>query len=271
MDMSIIYFFNLQQHIEISVSIVLSIIADAMLFLLLTCVFSKNSKRYNESFKQRIIKSLVDNFYDKVKYTSNKGMLRKTYDEANYNESYNRYYSDDYFEGYINNVYKIEMAEVKTIEEKTSRDSNGNTSTTRTTKFHGLFAKIELGKSINTDVAIQSYNKMFMKNKVQMDSQDFEKEFDVTSGNQITAMQILTSDIMEKLLSFKKSAKIPFDIIILRDVMYIRFHTSENLFEMKSFKKGALDKKLLEKYYKILDFSYTVSEKMAKTIEEVEI
>ena len=103
-----------------------------------------------------------------------------------------------------------------------------------------------------------------------MDSQEFEKYFDVSSSNPIIGMQLLTHDIMELLLSFRKLTDIKYDILINNNVMYLRFHTG-NMFELKSIKKGAFDKDMLKKYYDILDFTYTLSKTIIDLIEKTEI
>ena len=40
-----------------------------------------------------------------------------------------------------------------------------------------------------------------------MDSQEFEKSFDVTASDKIKAMQLLTSDVMADLIDFKNNSK----------------------------------------------------------------
>ena len=195
-------------------------------------------------------------------------MPENIYKEVNY-ENYNKYYSDDYFTGLIDNKNKIEMAEVVTKEERTYEDSEGNTKSQDILKFKGLFSKIEIEKSIENELQISKNNKS-KRNKVEMDSQEFEKSFDVNCTNKIVAMQILTADIMEELISFKEKYKIEYDIYIKNNIIYLRFHCG-NMFEAGNLKKGIVDKNLLEKYFNILNFTYKVSNKLIKTINDTEI
>ena len=98
-------------------------------------------------------------------------MPKNIYDEAEYNEYYNRYYSDDYIEAKINNKYDIDIGEVHTVHEETHRDSDGRTHTTRTTKFYGIFAKIVIDKSIESKLSIQRNGRyLFNKQKLELDS-----------------------------------------------------------------------------------------------------
>ena len=250
--------------------IIFILMMDFVIYFLLFLIFSKHQKNFKLAFKTNIIGKLLNNFYDKTIYMPQKQMPSAFYKKAKYREYYNRYYSEDYMEGYITKKYPIKMAEVKTIHETTHTDSDGHTHTDRTTIFHGLFAKILTAKSINSTLLIRTNGNIPSKTKLEMDSQEFEKLFDVSATNQIIGMQLLTHDIMELLISFRKNTGIKYDISIYNNVIYLRFHTAE-VFELKSLKKGAFDKELLQKYYSILDFTYTLSTMLIDLINVTEI
>lgn len=246
-------------------SVPLVFMAFVFTYIILTLLFSKNTAKFNQIFKEKIINNLINNFYDEIDYIPKKEMPRNIYDEARYQELYNRYYSDDYFEGKLDGKYFVKMAEIKTVQETT--DSDGDTN--RVTRFHGLFTKIELNKSINSELVIHQNTLFSGKHKLEMDSQEFEKYFDVTSTNKIIGMQILTPEVMELLVDFLKTTQIQFDISIYNSKMYIRFETG-SMFEMSSIKKGAFDKKTLERYYNILSFTYTLPKYIINIIEQTE-
>lgn len=246
------------------------LIIDVFLYLIITLIFSKNRNKYNYEFKNIIIEKLLHNFYNKINYTPKLSMPRDIYCEAQYKEYFNRYYSDDYMSGFLEDKYPLKMAEVKTVEETTRTDSDGHTHTSTTTKFHGLFAKIEMNKSINSNLFIGANMFIPSKQRLEMDSREFEKHFDVSASNSIIGMQLLTHDIMELLISFKKLTGIKYDITIYNNVMYLRFHTY-SMFELKSIKKGAFDKVMLKNYYDVLDFTYTLSKTIIDLIEKTEI
>lgn len=244
------------------------LINNIFLYALINLIFSKNKTEYNYEFKYIIIEKLLHNFYSKINYTPTLGMPRNIYCEAQYNEYFNMYYSDDYMSCFLEDKYLFKMAEVKTVKETTTV-SDGSTKTTSITKFHGLFARIKMNKSIKSNLFIGSNMFSPSKQKLEMDSKEFEKYFDVSASNSIIGMQILTHDIMELLISFKKLTGIKYDISISNNVMYLRFHTG-NMFELKSVKKGAFDKGMLKKYYDILDFTNTLSKIIIDLIENTE-
>ena len=83
-------------------------------------------------------------------------------------------------------------------------------------------------------------------------------------------MQLLTADIMEKILEFKKKTGENFDIFISENNIYLRFHCG-SMFEPTLVKKEILDEKSLRTYYDILNFVNDLSRKIIKIIDETEI
>ena len=245
---------------------------------------SKKQMNFTNEYKDKVLKKIMNNFYDELEYFPNKPMPEYIYKEANY-ERYDIYESNDYFEALINNKYGIQVAEVltKEIDEqyKMNNMNNfdykyqyGNQELSQNTeiKFRGLFAKIDMGKSINSELKIMQDGKMiFEKNKVNMDSSEFEKYFDVKSSNQIITMQILTSDVMEELVEFENKTKMKFDIYINNKELYIRFHSGSLSVDISDFKNGALDEAIMKKYFYMLNFTYNLSSRLIEVINDIEI
>lgn len=238
---------------------------------IISMFFRKKQKRYKDVFKKVVIEKLIENFYNSLEYFPNKEMPERIYDEADYDEDYDEYYSDDYIEAKINNKYDIEMAEVITQHVETKEDSDGNSHTTTTTKFHGIFVKIVIDKSINSKLEIkQDGSNRFSKERLEMDSSEFEKYFDVSATNKIIGMQLLTADVMEELIDFENKTNMKYDVVINNNNIYLRFHCGP-MFEPQSLKKGVVDEKNLQKNFYMLNFIYNLSDKIIKLIHETEI
>ena len=236
-----------------------------IIILIISAGCRKKQRKYNNIFKEVIIKKMIENFYKNVEYFPNKQMPQRIYDEGKY-EYYNRYYSDDYIEAKINNQYDIGMAEVKAQHVQNSR--NGTTTITR---FHGIFAKIVIDKSINSELIIKQNGSYGLgRNKLEMDSSKFEKYFDVSATNKIIGMQLLTADVMEELIEFENKTNMKYDVAIKNNNIYLRFH-SGTMFEPQTLKNGIIDKKHLQKYFYMLNFTYNLSDKIIKLINETEI
>ena len=132
-------------------------------------------------------------------------------------------------------------------------------------QLHGI------NKSINDEIRIKK-NKILLKEyeyKVEMDSREFEKYFDVYAKSNIVAMEILTHDIMEELISFYQKYETNFEILIKNNNVYIRFDTGA-MFEPNILKK-AHDIDTLWIYYSVLQFVTNVTTKINKLLKEIEI
>ena len=245
------------------------IILNIIPIIIVNMLFSKNRNIYNEKYKEIVIRKIMSNFYNNLEYYPLKPMPEYIYNEGKY-ELYDVYNSEDYLEGQIENKYSIQMGEVLTQKKETYKDSNGETKTRLVTRFNGLFAKIIIDKDIIEELRIMENRTIYSRNKLEMDSTEFEKYFDVQASDKIKGMQILTADVMEELIEFENKTNMKFDIIINKQNLYLRFDSGE-MFESGNIKKEILDKKLIEKYFYMINFTYNLSKKIIKVINEIEI
>lgn len=140
--------------------------------------------------------------------------------------------------------------------------------------FHGIFVEADLTKKVKHTMKIRKNStiqgrRIGETTKLNMDSIEFEKNFDVYTTNKIESMQILTADIMQMIVDFKNNNKIVPEITLKENILYIRFRTG-NIFEPK-FIRSALDFDTLKKYYDIITFTIELTEKFSKNILEIEI
>lgn len=253
-------------NVTFSVFIPFFLVIGIMVVVIISAV---NKEKYTKIFKQKVIEPFVKNIDKDLKYNPTKGVSSVLYGRGEF-ELFDIYSSEDEIEGILDDKYAIRMAEVHT--EDVSRDSDGHTHTT--TLFHGIFGNVECAKNIGTELKIHSdkgiLGKLFKeKTKLEMDSSEFEKHFDVYADNSIIAMQILTSDIMDMMIQFREESKIKYELTIKENQIYIRFHTGE-VFEPKMF-TNSLDYNMLKRYYDIIDFVFKVSRGINKAIENTEI
>lgn len=245
-------------------------IVDVFIFIISKIISgNKDVVQFNKDYKDKVINKMLENFIEELDYIPLKSLPSNIYDEAKYGGHYNRYYSDDYFEGKINNQ-KIVMADLLVQEETKTKDKDENEETETTTIFNGLFGKINLDKSINCNMTIaKDYEfSFFNKQKLEMDSYEFEKAFNVYTDNNIISMQLLTSDIQEDILALYNKYKINFHISIMHNKMYVLFNTG-SMFEVFSTKNSPNE--VLEKYFEIMKFIYNLVNKILITIESTQI
>lgn len=260
--------------IIIIIGLILTGITNSFVFLYLafiitfiTIIVIGNSTKYKAFFKENIIKTFVKEYSETLEYLPTLGINSRIYDEAEFEKNYDRYYTEDLIKGTLNDKYIVAMAEVHT--ENESRDSDGDT--TYTTIFHGLFAKVEFPKLVNANIKIRENKliKIGKKNRIEMDSSEFEKKFDVYTTDKIIAMQLLTADIMQMLLDFKEKNKIIPEMTLKGNVLYIRFSTGD-MFE-PTLMRNALKYETLKKYYDTINFTLNITERFLKNIEETEL
>lgn len=243
---------------------------SAVIVMISIIVITAISKtKYTPTFKEKVIGPFIKNIDKNLQYKPNEGISSVIYRMGEF-EGYDNYYTEDLIIGKLDEKYSFQMAEVRTEEEST--DSDGDTHTY--TVFHGLFGNVECAKNIETTFKVRSdkgvLGKMFKgKTKVEMDSQEFEKYFDVYGDNKIIVMQILTSEVMSTMIDFIQQSKIKYELTINKDQMYIRFHTG-GVFEPSLF-KNSLDYSMLKKYYDIIDFVFKVTREINSVIEKTDI
>lgn len=242
-------------------------IALAFMVIILKFAFSKKRKMYRTIFKEKIIKTLVKEYDDNLNFDAERGIASIIYNKGEF-ERYDIFKSEDLITGNLEGKYKINMAEVHTQDERT--DSDGDKQ--YVTLFHGLFAQIELDQIVFAKLKLRKDKlKLFFESneRVELDSSEFEKMYDVYSTDKIIAMQLLTSDTMQMFIDFKEKYKITPEITLKEDKLYIRFQTG-NMFEANVM-KNALDYEILLKYYDTIKFTLNITKEFIKNVKETEI
>ncbi len=231
-----------------------------------------NMENYKIFFKEKIVTPLIEGIHEQTVYTPNKGVDKKIYNGACFENAYDRYKSEDQInillsDGGNSEPNYLTLSEVITEREYT--DSNGNKH--YATIYQGIMGYVDIGKQSQSFIKIKLNGKVtkWNKNKVNMDMSEFEKYFDVEADNKIEAMQILTSDIMADLLDFIVTSKVKFEIHIINSRLYIRFMTGA-MFEPKIF-GHSMEKELIWRYYNITKFCIDLTIKMCKVVNETHI
>lgn len=242
-------------------------------FIILIALIFINSKyisKYKNTYKSEIVANFIKLIDNKLVYKPRGEELfsmESDYREACFdNETFNRFYSDDYIEGFLNNEFFTKMADLH-IQHHVKSGKHSHTHEV----FQGIFIQTECNKDIGTYIKI-SKNKLKIfgqRDRVEMDSQEFEKYFDIYSKNKILTMQLLTSDVMTTLVDFYNKYNIEYEIVIRNNKIYMRFFTGA-MFEPKIF-GSSMDKKLLFSYYCILKFIVDVTKEVNKALQEIEI
>ncbi|MCL2859380.1 MAG: DUF3137 domain-containing protein [Oscillospiraceae bacterium] len=198
---------------------------------------------------QLIYKSLNDNDYSNIELDYKKAIFDA--------RTFSRFYTDNYYieENLTNDIISIYNLRTEDTDKKVN--------------FEGIFAHFLSTKNIGTHIQILKKLPVTPIKSIKMDNEEFNKRFDVFSENEIITMQLLTSDMMESLVDFYDKYYISYDLEIRNNAIYIRFFTGP-MFEPKIF-GSSMDKQLLFTYYCVLKFVLKVTQKINKTLQELEI
>lgn len=248
------------------------------------CLNIFRSKKYANCFKKSVINSLIKNYDENFVYEPDSTIPISSYLDAEFEQSIDRYHSEDCISGHMQEVCSFRMGEVKT--ERKSEDKDGHTH--YSTIFQGLFAKIDFPKMIPCTIQIRKnaliktpstrYNRLNTHSfslfnslkRLEMDSNEFEKLYDLYSDNHIISMQLFTSDIIQMFLDFKNNYKLYPEITIKENSIYIRFKLQGGLFEPKLFKK-VLDYKEVQDCYLFINSVMDLCNAILKNIIETEV
>lgn len=228
--------------------------------------YKKYNRVYVENYKEKIIKNFMEYINHNLKYHQygGKGLLNYYLDAKFEDREFNRFVTDDYIEGYNENSTNIELCNIS-LENVNEKGEFLNT------VYEGIFSVTHLNNYVTDEIRIKK-NRYTLKNnynKVEMDSKEFEKYFDVYSNSNILSMEILTHDIMEELLKFYNTYKIEFEIVIKNNNIYIRFNTGV-MFEPNILRKSN-DINTLWVYYNVLKFVTNVTVKINKLLKDLEV
>ena len=252
------------QPCEIIIAAILGILVLDIFIFICTEIFSVNIKSYNKynlEYKNTIISKIISNFYSNLLYIPEKSMPEEIYRQVE-ERLYDEYASQDYFEAILDGKYPIQMAEILSQKENDDEDSNFK----YTTVFDGILTKIVMRTSINGEIKILCDGSLYLGDKLKMDSEEFEKKFDVKASTHILGMQLLTADVMLQLIRLKDDFKVPFDIYIKNNDIYIKFYTG-TMFELNIVKQNLLDEQAIRKCYDTLNLTYSLSSKLISAIE----
>ena len=214
-------------------------------FVGLVIVYCKKDKIdksdiYNAEYCQLVVKEVLGVVFNNIQcevdpINPNNKVI---YDEANFDKKYSIIkFNSAWSMNYGNHVFRI--FDVLTEIPSNSKENNYKT------LFKGLFGVITLSHNFNCEIIVNSESETHGKSElINIDSLDFDKTFNVYTNNKQAAMQLLTHDVMDKLLNMKNRG-FKFEFRIINDKLYCRFdHLS---FDNRAV--FAVERRMLETHY----------------------
>lgn len=246
----------------ISLSICISLCV--LLFFYISC-----NGNYRKIYKKNVIEALVKGYNERFYYDSDTGITRTEYNMSHFDEKYNEYRAEDRIFGTLENGDNFQVSEVTTLKVERTKNSSGKTQETKKQVFRGMYGIVRLQKNTLLNIHIASNNNMkkFVKNRVEVDSSEFEQYYDCLTRDRIDAMKIFTSDLIEKYIEIVRDNKYGFELKIIDNMMFLKYKTNQ-VFEPPMFKTG-LEKDFVKKNYKVLYYPLEIMKSTIDAIHEV--
>ena len=250
-------------------SILIPLVVGGVIFGLFYGYYTKS---YTCDFKLKVIKRIVEFIDPVLGYEPSSKISRGQFEMSGiFRHRIDTYCGDDYVAGILDKT-NIEFSELHA--EYITRDSKGNT--THHTIFKGLFFVADFNKHFvgKTYVLPDAAERMlggigtFLQkankgrgNLVKLEDVAFEKEFAVYSNDQIEARYILTHNLMERILEFKKKTKKKLYMSFINASVYVAIPYAKDLFEPRVF-KTLIDFEPIQEYYEDLTLAISIVEEL---------
>lgn len=232
--------------------------------------FALSSFNYKTRFKSLIMRKIVEEYHPSFEFYPKNGVSAIDYKRSDFDNFYESFYTEDLIMGQIAEKYKIKMSQVKTTKTEIVRDSNGDTHRKTVVVFYGIFGVVDIGdKNISElDISANSFFNKYDQDRIEIDSGDFEKRYDLFSTDKVRAMEIFTSELIEEINKLKEDTGHTIQIRIRANKLFFRIACGE-AFEAPII-RNAVDYNLLYQYYRMIDAPIDIITKLLENADNTE-
>lgn len=206
-------------------------------------------KQYKKDFKNIFVKYALEKSFSEVIYQPEYGISRDEIAETNSIYLGDRYTSNDYINAKLDGL-KVELSDI--IIEEQHTDSDGHTYYSVIYKGRWMIFEFDRKFVSNVTVAEDKFRNLknrglFSKsNKVEMESIEFNKMFDVYCNTEHEAFYILTPHMQERLKRINDSIPGKLVFIFFNNKLHIGINSGKDSFEPSLIKKIDEEQTLLE-------------------------
>ena len=229
-----------------------------------------NNTIYRNRYKQEIIGRFVKKYDDKLYYLPKGRVITKhDYYMSRFDKTWNELECEDGIQGKLEDGSIFRLSQVTVINKVTTSIDGYSDNVEKQVKFKGTFCIIELANPINNTIELIGNARInrFNKSRIEVDSEEFEKEYDLMARDRIQALRIFTPDIIERLIGIKEKTKSPFRVKIEGSYIFIRISNGD-IFEPISY-EGKISPKAFMEYYNTLDVPMTIAEAIVDGSKEL--
>lgn len=230
--------------------------------------YRQYKQEFRDRYKQEVVGTVIRALG--LQYDHNRRIERPEYERSKlFLDSINRYYGDDLVTGMVDKT-AIRFSEVFTQHVS----SNGENTTVRTI-FRGIlfvadFNKKFVGETIvlpdRSEKAFGSLGAFFQKMNfvrpelVKMEDPEFEKHFVVYGTDQVEARYILSTALMQRILTLRNKVNKGISLSFIDSHVYIGLPIDRNLFEPPALWQSIDNYKQIEEYHYLVSLCMTIVE-----------
>ena len=213
-------------------AILILFIVPAVVFVIPAIISSTLKGKWVQKYKDEVLKPIVEAQFPGIVYEDQHYISERMFNASNLFSNPDRFKGEDLFSGKLE-ATAFTFSEVHAEEKHESRDKDGNTTTSYSTIFRGLFLIADFNKEIQNETYVYSSGgKWFSRFKrVRLEDPVFEDRFNVYSDDQIEARYVLTPKIMSRIVELEDRFGANLYLSFRGSQVYIAISESYDMFE----------------------------------------
>lgn len=215
---------------------------------------------YRKQYKEIIVGKLIQKYDSDFTYTQDGGPVTEgDYVTAGFDRNWDSMEKADGIYGTLEDGSRFRMAQITTYKNVVYLDDQGRKQIKKEQTYKGSFCVVTLNKVIKNQIEITGNSRRlrYNKDRIEVDSQSFEEEFDMMAKDKVQALRIFTPDVISIIVSLRERIKVPFRIRIEGDRIYIKIDNGD-IFEPISYKAELSASAILE-YYNTIDIPVSLA------------
>ncbi|MEA4832184.1 MAG: DUF3137 domain-containing protein [Oscillospiraceae bacterium] len=229
----------------ITQSPIITILLIVSIFIYAVVAGNKNISALRNFHSEKIVRSALSEVFNDLIYD------KKRYIDGNTIENcrimpfgWDKMQGSDYVSGKYKDISFVQ-SDISLIHVSTTTDAQGHTHTTEETRFKGRYAIFDFNKQFATDLIVRengfggtlfsSIGRAFSfdnKQKVEMESVEFNKKFEVYAADPHNAFYILTPQLMERIQKSESENKGRIYLCFTQGKLHVAVDNREDAFEM---------------------------------------
>lgn len=185
---------------------------------------------FRRKFKESVIKKIITSVDDRLVYSPTYGITLMDYHKG-FRDRSTKISSEDLITGTIDNNVSIRMSQIRATHEEEDFSREDGVRTTRTVvDYFGLYGFAVIPTSLalcEIKIVSNSFFRKFSKNRVEVESESFEKVYDIITKDRMYAMKIMKPKVIEAFNKVTQSGCKGLEVRIVGNIIYFRYQSGD--------------------------------------------